>query len=564
MLGQYRYYWWWRASRVITETNLAGKWNEIIDEFPFFSYLLGDLHPHILAMPFGLLAVALALNLFLGGWKGEINLGFYRLPIRPLGFFFGALLLGGLAFLNTWDILTGFGLLVGAYVLARVFALGWSWNRLKDFFAFGIPLGVLAILLYLPFYAGFSSQAGGIIPNLEFSTRGAQLWVMFGPLLLPIFAYLVYLWRVEKRPSNGKAGLGLALGLALLLWVFSWLLALLAQYKMPDFVASYLADDGFRNAASYFSAATLRRLVNIGSLLTILSTTGAALAFLSKMQADKENDDADLSMRAERKNTSLFAIFLILLASLLVLAPEFVYLRDQFGDRMNTIFKFYYQAWLLWSLAAAFGVATLLMNLRGTWNWVYRIALTVVLFMALVYPVLGVLTKTEDLRIPAFMKNLALSSTVGNPPPQQTAFSVWTLDGGAYFEPIYPDDMAAAAWLRSAPQGVIVEATKVDASYSDFGHISIYSGLPTVLGWPMHEAQWRGSYDPQGSRLNDIRQLYESSNWDNAKAILQQYNIRYVFIGTLERQTFRINEQKFQQHLSQVFKQGQVVIYAIP
>ncbi len=99
-------------------------------------------------------------------------------------------------------------------------------------------VGLLAILLYLPFYAGFSSQAGGIIPNLEFSTRGAQLWVMFGPLLLPIFAYLIYLWRVEKRPANGKAGLGLALGLAFLLWAFSWLLALLAKLKMPDFVAS--------------------------------------------------------------------------------------------------------------------------------------------------------------------------------------------------------------------------------------------------------------------------------------------------------------------------------------
>ena len=563
MLGQYRYYWWWRASRVITETNLAGKWNEIIDEFPFFSYLLGDLHPHILAMPFGLLAVALALNLFLGGWKGETNLGFYRLSIRPLGFFFSGLLLGGLAFLNTWDILTGFGLLAGAYILGRVFTHGWSWNRLKDLFAFGIPVGLLAIVLYLPFYAGFSSQAGGLIPNLEFSTRGAQLWVMFGPLLLPIFAYLVYLWRVEKRPANAKAGLGLALGLAFLLWVFSWLLALLANYKMPDFVAAYLAEDGFHTAAAYFSAAILRRLVNIGSLLTLLATTGAALAFLSKIQAGRENEFEETTLEAGRKNTPLFAIFLILLASLLVLAPEFVYLRDQFGDRMNTIFKFYYQAWLLWSLAAAFGVATLLRGLRGAWNWVYRVALMLVLFMALIYPVLGVLTKTEDFRIPAFMNNVAEAQAAGNPQPQDSAFGVWTLDGGAYFQPIYPDDMAAAAWLRNAPQGVIVEASKVDASYSDFGHISIYSGLPTVLGWPMHEAQWRGSYDPQGPRLNDIRQLYESSNWDTVKAILQQYNIRYVFIGTLERQTFHVNEQKFQQHLSPVFEQGQVVIYAV-
>jgi YYY domain-containing protein len=559
-----RYYWWWRASRVITETNLAGRWNEIIDEFPFFSYLLGDLHPHILAMPFGLLAVALALNLFLGGWKGELNLGFYRLPIHPLGFFFGALLLGGLAFLNTWDILTGFGLLAGAYLLRRVLAFGWSWNRLKDLLAFGIPLGVLALLLYLPFYAGFSSQAGGIIPNLEFTTRGAQLWVMFGPLLLPIFAYLIYLWRIEKLPANVKAGFGLALGLAFLLWAFSWLLALLAQIRMPDFVASYLAGEGFHNAAMYFSAANLRRLADIGSLLTILSATGAALAFLTKVQAGKRKGAEEVIQEGESTNASLFAILMILLASLLVLAPEFVYLRDQFGDRMNTIFKFYYQAWMLWSLAAAFGVAILLMSLRGTWKRVYRIGLTLVLFMALVYPALGLLTKTEDFRIPEFMKNLAVANAPGGPQERPSAFGVWTLDGGAFFRPVYPDDMAAAAWLRAAPPGIIVEATKADASYSDYAHISIYSGLPTVLGWPMHEAQWRGSYDPQGSRLNDIRQLYESSSWDEAKAILQQYNIRYVFIGTLERQTFRISEQKFQQHLTPVFQQGQEVIYEVP
>jgi YYY domain-containing protein len=558
-----RYYWWWRASRVITETNLAGRPNEIIDEFPFFSYLLGDLHPHILAMPFGLLAVAVALNLYLGGWKGEIDLGFYRLPLRPSGILFGAMLLGGLAFLNTWDILTGFGLLVGAFVLARVFTSGWSWNRLVDLLAFGIPLGVLAILLYLPFYAGFSSQAGGIIPNLEFSTRGAQLWVMFGPLLLPIFAYLFYLWRVEKRPVNGKAGLGLALGFALLLWAFSWLLALLAQLRMPDFVAAYLADEGFQNAAAFFSAATMRRLINIGSLLTVLATTTASLAFLIPARAGmRENEETNPQGGGGKEY--LFAVFLVLLASLLVLAPEFVYLRDQFGDRMNTIFKFYYQAWLLWSLAAAFGVATLLMRLRGTWNWVNRIGLTLVLLMALVYPVLGLLTKTEDFRIPAFINRLTVARALGETQPQGTAFGVWTLDGSAIFQPVYPDDLAAAAWLQAAPQGIIVEATKTDASYSDYGHISIFSGLPTVLGWPMHEAQWRGSYAPQGSRLNDVRQLYESSSWDTTTAILQQYHIRYVFIGTLEHQTYHINEQKFQLHLTPVFQQGQVVIYEVP
>jgi len=122
-----RFIWWWQASRVVVDLDLVGNRSEIIDEFPAFSYLLGDLHPHILAMPFGLLAIAVALNLFLGGWKGETNLRLYRLPVHPMGLFFGALVLGGLAFLNTWDILIGFALVAGAYVLGRALEAGWTW-----------------------------------------------------------------------------------------------------------------------------------------------------------------------------------------------------------------------------------------------------------------------------------------------------------------------------------------------------------------------------------------------------------------------------------------------------
>ncbi len=563
-----RYYWWWRASRVITEYNLAGVWHEIIDEFPFFSYLLGDLHPHVLAMPFDLLAVGVALNLFFGGWKGETNLGLYRLPVRPLGLFFGSLVLGGLAFLNTWDILSGFALLVGAFALVRALEFGWTWKRLEEVFALGVPLGLLAILLYLPFYVGFSSQAGGILPNLENPTRAAQLWVMFGPLFLAIFAWLVYLWRAEKRPAKWALGFGLAGAAALALWIFSWLLGFYARVAAPNLVNDFMSGEGFLSAAAYFSSASLRRLSFIGGLLTLVVLLGTALALLLK--SEKTDEHLEESEKPEQHLTpfvpssTVFALFLIVVGSVLVIAPEFVFLRDQFDNRMNTIFKFYYQAWWLLSVAAAFGVAVMLQNLRRAWNWVYRVGLAVVLFMALVYPVLGVLNKTGDFQVPAFQDNLAAARKAGDPQPLQTASQVWTLDGGAYYARIEPDDMAAAAWLRSAPYGVIVEATKIDASYTDYARISTYSGLPTVLGWPMHEAQWRGTYAPQGTRLDDIRRLYETSSWQDAQSLLQQYDIRYVFVGTLERNTYHLNETKFQQHLTSVFQQGQVVVYEVP
>jgi len=537
-----RYLWWWRASRVLQDYDLAGVWHEIIDQFPFFSYLLGDLHPHVLAMPFGLLAIAAALNLFLGGWRGETSLFGLRLFINRSGFFVTAIILGGLAFLNTWDILAYTALIMGAYVLARLRERGWSWERLEDFFALGLPLGVLALLLYLPFYVSFSSQAGGILPNLIYPTRGAHLWVMFGALLVPIFALLFYFWRGERRPANWLWGIGLALGLVFFLWLFSWAMGWFAELRLPEFAASFLQSQGATTARTFFASANLKRLSYAGGLLTLLALLALAIAFLVKTNAKRLATDEANFHQPSAISHQPFVLLLILLASLLVLAPEFVYLRDQFGWRMNTIFKFYYQAWTLWSLAAAFGVALMLTNLRRLWNGLYNIGLVLLLFAALTYPTLSLLTKTNDF----------------NPP-----FG-WTLDGAAHLEREYPADADAIRWLQTAPYGVIVEATTPDASYSDYAHISTYTGLPTVLGWPMHEGQWRGGYTEQGTRMDDIQRLYETSDWNTAQAVLSQYQVRYVYVGTLERVAYRVNETKFQRFLHPVYQNGNVTIYEVP
>jgi uncharacterized membrane protein len=292
-----------------------------------------------------------------------------------------------------------------------------------------------------------------------------------------------------------------------------------------------------------------------------------ALAFLLKGKTDAPADDGvkNTGEHSFLPRPVHFVLFLIVLGAVLVLAPDFVYLRDQFGWRLNTVFKFYYQAWLMWSIAAAFGTAVLLQTLRGAWNWVYRSGLTIVLFMALVYPLFGLSTKTENFRIPAFFQSLTAAQTAGDRSAWQTASNVWTLDGGAYFQSLFPDDMAAAIWLRSAPDGNIVEATRPDASYhGEIGLISTYSGLPTVLGWPGHESQWRGTYDGLQQRMDDIKTLYETSDWQTAQTILAKYAIRYVYVGTQERSNYRVNEVKFQQYLKLVFNQDQVVIYEVP
>jgi len=111
--------------------------------------------------------------------------------------------------------------------------------------------------------------------------------------------------------------------------------------------------------------------------------------------------------------------------------------------------------------------------------------------------------------------------------------------------------------------GVVAEA--VGGQYSGYARISVYSGLPTVVGWIGHEDQWRGTFDEQRQRgEQDIPTLYQSNNWEETDAIIQNYGIRYIVVGTLERQSYRVYESKFQQYLVEVFRSGEVVIYQVP
>jgi YYY domain-containing protein len=555
-----RYLWWWRASRVISDYDLSGTFHEIIDEFPFFSFLHADLHPHVLAIPFGLLAIAAALNLFLGGWHGELHL--FSLSINLAGFVFLGLLLGGLAFLNTWDILVAAALVVGAYVLSRVRETGWSWDRGEDVFVLGIPLGFLSFLLYLPFYIGFSSQLGGVLPNIVYPTRGAQLWVALVTLLLPLYAYLIYLWRAEKLKGRWLLALSLSLGLVLFLWGASWLFGLTVDLTNQNLGALFLQMQGVADIKTLFTQAGLKRLSYIGGLITMLLVLVPALSFLlADRTSPQEEDDAN----AQKPGSNIFVLLLIVLGALLLIGPEFFYLRDQFGWRINTIFKFYYQDWILWSIAASYGIAVLIQKLRGGWDIAFRVGLVLLLVVGLTYPALGILTRTGNFQLD---KAAVLLDTIWTSKDEnakvtarQELGSLWTLDYFNMFKRQNPDDAAAIRWLQSAPDGVVAEA--IGDSYSAYARVSTLTGLPTVLGWPGHESQWRGGYGPQGSRQSDIETLYATSDWNTAKDIIARYNIRYVFVGTLERGK-PLQEEKFQHNMQVAFQQGNTVIYEAP
>jgi YYY domain-containing protein len=518
-----QFFWWWRASRVIQDYDLNHAPLEIIDEFPFFSYLLGDLHPHVLAMPFNLLAIAVALNLFLGGCRGTINLFFGELRINKTGFFTAALVLGGLAFLNTWDILLGAALIVFSYALAQVREAGWSWERVEDILLLGIPLVITAFVLYIPFYVGFDSQAGGILPSFMYPTRGAHLWVVWGTLFIPLFAYLIYLWQ-SKTSADWRAGFMTTLVILIVLLAAMFVVGFIALKFKPELINQVLASQQ-RDIAAFIRDSMERRLSYVGGLLTLLALLIPSLSFLFRSE----------------NNLASFILLMLSLGVLLILGPDFLYLRDNFGYRINTIFKFYYQAWILLSLAAAFGAAVLSSELRGVASALFTAGLVIVIGTGLVYPLFSLQSKTDNFK--------------AQHPEQRT------LDGTAYLANIMPDDYQAFQVMKQVKPGVIAEA--VGGQYTEYARFSTFTGLPTVLGWPGHEGQWRDQA-LQGSRRDDIQTLYTTSDWTTAQQIIDRYNIRYIVVGNLERNTYPVNEEKFSRFLKPFLQKGNLVIYEVP
>jgi YYY domain-containing protein len=504
-------WWWWRASRIIHDRDAAGVSMEVISEFPFFSFLLGDNHPHVLALPFVLLALALALAFWLRQsaaptreesrwhhWLGQLGL------LGPWEILLWGLVLGGLGFVNTWDypIYLGIMAVVCAMRRYRAHPRGAGW--LQDALLLGAALLALGLALYAPFYIGFRSQAGGIGSVGTIKTQWQQYLLMFGIFVVALGGFFA---AVGRRWLQARG-----------LWrlpVLGWLVA-----------GATLLTTGLGVYQGWWTAALSAGLAGCAATMLIWGC-GASEDALDR--------------------GACFALLLAATGLLLTLSVEFVFLRDSFGTRMNTVFKFYYQGWILMGLASAYGVYDLLSRagranlwrrgLAGLWG----LAVGLLVLCGLCYTVAATVSKANGLQ--------------GQP----------TLDGVRYVARHRPAEHEAIAWLQThAPQGaVLVEAT--GGSYTEYNWVSAHTGIPTVLGWGGHELQWRGNYDEPGRREPDIARIYQSTNVEETRDLLDAYGIDYVYLGPLERTKHRPSEAaiaKLDRLMTRAFENEAVTIYA--
>jgi YYY domain-containing protein len=544
----WRNWWWWRASRVIHDRDVLGASIGLqpIDEFPFFSFLLGDMHPHVLALPFVMAALGLALH---AATPREPEAPEHESGLRSARIALYVLVFGGLAFLNTWDLPIYLFVLVGALIVRRIRERGWF--DPVDVLApigTGIAAGALGLIAYLPWLISFGSQAGGVLPNAIFATRFHQLFVMFGPLLV------ICVWFVMReavrltrmRRADWRTGSMLALSLLVGIIVLAAGLSIAVLRTSPEAAAFALSSTGTSDAGAAAGAILRHRLTHPLTPIALGLLIATTLAATLTQPVGSTDDDTRVVHSPPYPASTGFALVLILTGALLTLGPEFLYLRDNFGQRLNTIFKFYYAAWIVWALAAAYGAAVLLETSTVIARGAFAAVLIVLVLAGLVYPALAIPGKANGF----------------------TAGDGWTptLDGIAYMEAYYPGDYNGIRWLQenAPPDAVVLEA--VGGAYSQYGRVSSATGIPTLLGWANHERQWRGERyaDYAGTREQDVQEIYNTRSIERAEDLLARYGVTYVFVGALERNPEYASPAglaKFDEFLTPVYADEGVTIY---
>ncbi len=518
---------YWQSSRVIPY---------VITEFPFWSFLYGDLHAHLIDLPIVVFMLTGCASLVLHG--GERMR--WRSALPTLGVL--ALALGTAWCTNTWDVPVFAGLIAVFLALACLpvgRSSSWTlvgkaldWRTIRSYaVAVVVTLGA-PYALFLPFHQDYQSFVSGTGP-VTTPTAPAQFLTVFGLWLFVVASFFfVELYTRIRRDwpqvfgdRTGPATFWIAAGV----WV-----ALLA----------------------------LGTLIGVKVLLAYLMLAGVFLLF------------------DPRHSRARVLTYVLLLAGLAIpFALEFIYLRDFLDnspwERMNTVFKFYYQAWTLLALGSTLAFVYLLRAARAHWmpetstdvptpepdatpeypadtadvpgpgvthqsvdlvpvaaRRVWAVLLLALVVACCIFPLEGTQVRVRDPQVWAAVQ----------PPPNGIQPQGLSLDGFAYMYGWYPSDAAAITWMNQHLAGIptIVEAS--NGPYQWYGRVSIYTGLPSVLGWSSHEAQQREPGDVY-ARQADVQQFYGTSDPNQALSFLRQYGVRYIYLGNLERTCYMTDAQ---------------------
>ncbi|MCB8944768.1 MAG: glycosyltransferase family 39 protein [Ardenticatenaceae bacterium] len=524
--------WFWTATRAI---NINDGEVAPITEFPFFTFLYADLHAHMISLPLQLLMLGWIVGLVLQGSRGDEETGDWRLEtqanlqslVPSLRWLIGGITLGAMRATNSWEwptyvVLGALAIFFYAYQVHGRFSLKmWIQGGLQTAVLVG-----LSILTFWPFIA-----------NYGVGYTKARLWEgsytevinylsVYGLFLFFILTHLAREFRAWTRTwtqdnlrqlESVIGGLLLAVGLYLVLI----LLLLLQGYWIAPIVVTLIVISGL------------------------------------------------LALRPELSTPRRLVLALIAAALGLTLLVEIFVLEGDIG-RMNTVFKFYMQVWVLLSVIG---------GVTAVWAWpaikrrhlsrqVWQTVLTFLVIAAALYPILATKAKWD----------IRMSKEAPN-----------TLDGAAFLQYVsYGDtqnstiplvyDYKAIQWIQRNIKGSPVMAEGHSHNNGGFSpyrsvtnRISMYTGLPAIVGWDWHQRQQRAVLPGNlvSDRVNEVNMLYNTTDVGVARAILQKYDVAYVYVGLLEQVyysaegIFKFEQMVAQGDLERVYQEEGVTIYHV-
>ncbi len=515
--------WFWTATRAINY--LRGE-TAPITEFPFFTFLYGDLHAHMISLPLQALAlgwsVALALQQPKNAGAGEVAAPWETI----LQWLVGGLAIGALRATNTWDWPTY--LVIGS--LAVAFHVYRQHGRIdlrmlgQTIVKVGALVG-LATITFLPFAAnyGVGYTSASLWPGSYTHVR--NYLTIYGLFLFIIVTYLLLEFRswtktwttASLKKLEPLAG---ALLLALVLYPVLLLLLIIRGYWIAPLVLTLIISAGLLGLRPGISPA--RRVV----LILISAALG------------------------------------------LTLLVEFFVLEGDIG-RMNTVFKFYMQVWIILSVTG---------GVTAVWSWevirkrhslyrVWQTALLILFLLAALYPLLATQAKWRirmSQNAPHTLDGMAFMPYVQYRDTNYAGESI-TIS--------LADDYEALRWIQRNVEGspVVAEAHSSNPYRSIANRVTMYTGLPAIVGWDWHQRQQRAVVPGSlvTNRIQDVGSLYNTPDIAQAQEILNKYGVSYVYVGELERSYYRPEGiAKFEQMarsglLEIVYQDEAVTIYKV-
>jgi YYY domain-containing protein len=454
-----------------------------------FTYLYADLHAHLISIPLAILAFAVAYHVFLTAIRRQVSWA-----EMLAGSLLAGVVVGAFRPTNTWDLPLYLILISLAYLYAGLIHPLFEFSKDRDgwkitpFVKYG--LGYLLFLastyfLYSPFSRWYGASYTKFNPFTGLTTPFWSYITHWGFFLFILISW--YVWESRDWMANTPA-------------------RALLNLKKSSIWLFFLAVVWIAIVAWLFS-----KHIAIGWFVMLL-LAWAGILMLRK--------DTGIQKKA--------VLFLFSTALFITLFVELMALEGDLG-RMNTVFKFYLQAWSLMAICSAAALIWLLPAFGRVWKgW----------FKDTWYAAFGFLAVSV-----IFFTFFATSGKIQD---RMSDNAPHTLDGMAYMTVAthadagvlmdLSEDYDAIRWMQQNVIGTPVIVEGHTSEYRWGSRYTIYTGLPGVLGWNWHQRQQRAILANNDVQMREdaINQFYETGDIDQARAFLKTYNVQYIISGQLE------------------------------